>query len=568
MLAKDLLAVLPTPSRRGRGVVHTKQEVNDEKPCSSDAPKCEEHAILAVSTPEEPVATVISIRKSSKGCAVVWLADKEVLERSLLQRVAVVDGVCVELRPHTKAATDAMEDAVGAVFVAWGHRVERKATVTEEGLEAYFTSLRGLPRPDGLIPTPPFEEEFQSFQVQSSGFLRPFVTAYPDWQRPSAAKLLESPFCERHLVQGLWSAKDRLDAHWERPPPPLGRSLLLRVARAQLFPNSGDGGKEHENRAGDKLQELAEEVKLLEGLPPQSAFLDLCGGPGAWSQMLLAHPTAQFRGYGFTLRTDSSAREDWHAEEKDQWYPELMSRQDWTALWGVDGSGDLLKPGNIEHCCWQLSSEAVHLCVADGGFSDDCIPAHQQELYVYRLLLGELLMAASCLQPGGRFVCKLYSTFSEELAALLYAATCMFETVKVVKPTSSRATGPERYLVAFGFHREGNFATVYQALYTSHMRAGGHSPLVAPLLTPVLPQELILSDTAFVASMKLMTTALCQRQTAALQAVVDQADKLEELAFGDGEHGTPHWVVAEEKSSKTRPGKGSQKGRRAARGGA
>eukprot|EP00971_Amphidinium_carterae_P154703 3067147-Amphidinium_carterae.1 len=100
------------------------------------------------------------------------------------------------------------------------------------------------------------------------------------------------------------------------------------------------------------------------------------------------------------------------------------------------------------------------------------------------------------------------------------------------------------------------------------MRGGGQSPLVAPLLSPLLPQDFILSDKAFVASAKSMTTTLCQRQAAALQAVVDQADKLEELAFGDGEHGTPHWVAAEEKPSKARHAKGSSKGRKGAKGGA
>jgi len=521
-----------------------------------------------------PTAAVARVKKSHKGCAVVWLTDVEVLERSILQQVAVVDGVCVEIRRHTKASSveEVEQDdtaPVGAVFVAWGARVERRVCVTEEGLEAYFNSLQGLPRPEGLVPESPFVECFSSFDISSSAAsvagtsMLPFQ--YPAFEEPGAKKLLHSNFCKKESIEALWAAKDRLDAHWDRCPPPLGRSLLLRVARAQLFPSSGDGGKEHENRAGDKLQELADEVGLFDGVPPDSAFLDLCGGPGAWSQMLLANSEKRFRGFGFTLRTDTGAAEDWHAEDKDQWYPDLLERSDWTALWGADGSGDLLKPGNIEHCAWQLSSHCVCLCVADGGFSDEGIPAHQQELYTYRLLLGELLMAASCLQPGGRFVCKLYSTFSDHMAGLLYATTCLFSSVRVVKPKSSRATGPERYLVAFGF-RGHHFQDVYQALYTSQMVGGGQSPLKAPLLTPLLPKETLVADATFAASMRSMTTSLCQRQSSALSAVVDQADHLEELALGDGDHGEVHFVSAAPRQEKEKSG--SRRFHKPARGGA
>merc|ERR1719198_2574091 len=109
----------------------------------------------------------------------------------------------------------------------------------------------------------------------------------------------------------------------------------------------------------------------MDDVPKGSAFLDLCGGPGAWSQFMLARGDLSLRGFGFTLRESCGGAGDWQAEDKDQWYPELYSRSDWRALWGADGTGDLLKPGNIEHCArqMQMSGHQVFLCVADGGFS-------------------------------------------------------------------------------------------------------------------------------------------------------------------------------------------------------
>merc|ERR1719313_2266748 len=146
-------------------------------------------------------------------------------------------------------------------------------------------------------------------------------------------------FCEKRLVEAACAAKGRMDALWSRPPPPMARSLISRVARAQLFHHSGEGGQEHENRAGDKLAQISELMALLDGVPEGSAFLDLCGGPGAWSQHLLDHPSAAplgLRGFGFTLRPAAGESEDWKSQDKDMWYQDLCERSNWIARTGLE----------------------------------------------------------------------------------------------------------------------------------------------------------------------------------------------------------------------------------------
>jgi len=353
----------------------------------------------------------------------------------------------------------------------------------------------------------------------------------------ATVRLLDGPHGAPELLQGLWKAKERLDALWKLPPPPMGRSLMQRVARDQLFPHSGGAeGKNGENRAGDKLAELASATGLLEGVPAGSAFLDLCGGPGAWSQFLLGHKQMRLRGYGLTLRSGAGDAGDWKSEEKDDWYQELYSRPDWKAIWGRDGTGDLLKPGNVDHAASQLWTEAggVFLCLADGGFSDDNIPANQLELYFYRLLLAELLMAIRCLRPGGRFVCKLYSAFSPSTAALLFLTTRMFESVRVVKPKSSRVAGIERYLVASGFKIAPETEAVRGALERSHAVSGGI--MDRPLLTPVVNSEDLASDEGFLTQLRAMVVTLCERQTGAIDAITQRAEYLEKVALEALEH--------------------------------
>jgi len=492
-----------------------------------------EEAVQKTPAPvQDALPPVVSVKKSSRGCAVVILRDNAIVERCALQRVAVIDGVCVEMKRHSKrskVAQEGEEEPCG-IFCAWGMKVERKVPVSEEGLEEFFNSLAGATCPEGLVAKSPFEEGHISFPLASEGFAMLSFNIQKD--DANKDKILSSRYCSSELIEASWAAKDRLDALWNKPPPPMARSLITRVARSQLFPHSGEGGQDHENRAGDKLAQISEITDLLDGIPQGSAFLDLCGGPGAWSQHLLGHTDLALRGFGFTLKAAAGGSDDWKAEEKDEWYQDLYEHPYWTALWGSDGSGDLLKSGNLEHCVKALAREHVLLVVADGGFSDDAIPPNLLELYFYRLFLAELLTAVSCLSPGGKFVCKLYSSFSDSTAALLFLTTQLFDSVRVVKPMSSKVTGPERYLVAAGFRDDAQTSAICSALSRSHALGAGSSPLTTPLLSPTVPIESLQQDQTFSASLKHMVTTMCERQTKALNAVVDRADFLEETAMG------------------------------------
>merc|ERR1712093_809462 len=97
---------------------------------------------------------------------------------------------------------------------------------------------------------------------------------------------------------------------------------------------------------------------------------------------------------------------------------------------------------------------------------------------------------------------------------------------------SSKVTGPERYLVGAGFRDDAQTAAICSALSRSHALGAGASPLTTPLLTPAVPAESLQQDRTFSASLKHMVTEMCERQTRALNAVVDRADFLEDMAMG------------------------------------
>jgi len=128
-------------------------------------------------------------------------------------------------------------------------------------------------------------------------------------------------------------------------------------------------------------------------------------------------------------------------------------------------------------------------------------------------------------------VCKLYTSFSTSTSGLLFLTTRLFRSVQVVKPVSSKATGPERYLVASGFLGNAEAFAIQSALRRAHHAGGGASPLSVPLLTPLVSKDDLASDAKFSESMKDMVSSLCVRQTQALNAVVDRADFLEDMAM-------------------------------------
>merc|ERR1712217_813824 len=119
------------------------------------------------------------------------------------------------------------------------------------------------------------------------------------------------------------------------------------------------------------------------------------------------------------------------------------------------------------------------------------------------------------------------SSYSTATASLLFLTTKLFEHASIVKPKTSRVSGPERYLVCFGFRGDANCKEIRSALVRSHDFGGGRSLMHTPLLTPLVSEKELSKDGKFLANMKEMVTTLGERQTAALRGILHRADFLE-----------------------------------------
>lgn len=178
-------------------------------------------------------------------------------------------------------------------------------------------------------------------------------------------------------------------------------------------------------------------------------FVDVCGGPGSFAQALLCHirkpPKMKVRGYGMTL----------HSPEVDAqlaWYPTLVRRRDFTPTFGLDGSGSVYLPANVEALCSLCAGEKQLLLVmGDGGFEVDPDKITMQESITGRLVFSQWYIALRLLRQGGALVLKLFETSSVFLRSMLTLSCLFFTHVAVVKPAHSRVVNSERYLSCRGF---------------------------------------------------------------------------------------------------------------------
>ena len=92
----------------------------------------------------------------------------------------------------------------------------------------------------------------------------------------------------------------------------------------------------------------------------------------------------------------------------------------------------------------------LHLITADGGF--DVKNYNSQEIVTSKLLLCEIYIALKTQREGGTFVIKFFDMFTHN-TIMYYLILCSFyESVRIIKPKTSRNCNSERYLVCTNFH--------------------------------------------------------------------------------------------------------------------
>lgn len=143
---------------------------------------------------------------------------------------------------------------------------------------------------------------------------------------------------------------------------------------------------------------------------------------------------------------------------------------------GADGTGDILKPRNVDSFVEACGGEgSCDLVTGDGGF-DFSSDFNDQEKQVLCLLAVQCRIAMRLLAPGGCCVLKMFEAFNSDTRAIVASFIALFSDRGVTKPKTSRPGNSERYLVCGGF--KGTSAELDAAL--QYVASGGPAEISSP----------------------------------------------------------------------------------------
>jgi cap1 methyltransferase len=194
-------------------------------------------------------------------------------------------------------------------------------------------------------------------------------------------------------------------------------------------------------------------------------FVDLCGAPGGFSEYLLEQ--AQIlgipctMGYGMSLNgtNENGNGLAWKIQEGALLERGLYSK--YTICHGADGSGDIFQWNNvvalrnlIRNDSFDLAdpeSSCVQLLVADGGIDAQREQENQDEI-TQKLVVCQTTAALELLRRHGTFVIKVFGFQTALIRFMMQDLLSRFESIRIIKPISSRPASAERYVVFSNFH--------------------------------------------------------------------------------------------------------------------
>ena len=134
---------------------------------------------------------------------------------------------------------------------------------------------------------------------------------------------------------------------------------------------------------------------------------------------------------------------------------------------GKDGTGNLYKPCNLEHCMKNHQNK-MDIITADGGF-DFSIAFDKQEHLAFRLILSQVMFAITMQKHKGHFILKVFDIFLQSTVELIYLLSCFYERVYVIKPHTSRYANSEKYIVCKYFKFEDTSLISKKFLAVAHV---------------------------------------------------------------------------------------------------
>ena len=332
-------------------------------------------------------------------------------------------------------------------------------------------------------------------------------------------------------IDELFDCKNKLEIYTKS-----GLGCIYRSARLFAFPEYGELGQQR-NRAGTKIKEIFSEFPELSRA---STFLDLCGGPGAWSLFMLE--IENIRGYGFTINTPDLCR---------RWYKDLEEDHSNYTVLNVTDTNDICAP----EVRAELSKLSVDLVLADGAPPEDTYPDENlQELYALHILYSEVVTAMNVLQDKGNFVIKVFDSFTNATKSLIYLILYNFNKVFIFKPQTSRSVNSERYLVCLGYKRKAAITTTVP-LFQNILDRWENGKITGSLI----PVHILNADVKFSKTYEHYIKESSKKQVDALQRVIQIMDDWTTNGNNKGKNAKKGQKGGKSKSKEKNDSKGKSK---------
>ena len=188
------------------------------------------------------------------------------------------------------------------------------------------------------------------------------------------------------------------------------------------------------SRSYFKMKEILNKFNIIKN---SNNIFCIAEAPGGFIQCLLE--------YNVTIDATSLLSED---KKIPYWNKKLIDKNI-NFKYGIKNNGDICDTNNLISLI-KGKNNYYDIVTADGGF-DYSNDFNKQEISSYKLLFSEIYIALNIQQEGGTFIIKVFDIFYHKTIQLLYLLFLSYEEVHIYKPTISRLSNSEKYIVCKGF---------------------------------------------------------------------------------------------------------------------
>jgi 23S rRNA U2552 (ribose-2'-O)-methylase RlmE/FtsJ len=115
--------------------------------------------------------------------------------------------------------------------------------------------------------------------------------------------------------------------------------------------------------------------------------------------------------------------------------------------WVIVDTGDITKSNIVIDTCGEVKDKIGYVDFVTSDAKGSVNDYDEEEVEQRPLLLGSIIGALLSLKKGGTAVIKIFNCFDTFSVNILAILSCIFETIYIVKPVTSKPWNAEKYLV-------------------------------------------------------------------------------------------------------------------------